>query len=227
MESPSHIPSPSRPPRPRVWAAKRALDLLASGIGLLLLSPVLIGVAIAVAITMGRPVLFRQERPGQGGETFELRKFRSMRDPRPGEEGAEFDGARITRLGAFLRSTSLDELPTLLNVFMGDMSLVGPRPLLVRYLARYSPEQARRHAVRPGITGWAQVHGRNAITWEEKLRHDIWYVDNGSLWIDIKILLLTLKKVFVREGISAGEHATMPEFMGSPEPANVPPSEGA
>ena len=226
MASPPDNPSTSRPPRPRAWAVKRALDLLGSGVGLLLLSPVLLGVALVVAITMGRPVLFRQDRPGHGGEVFQLRKFRSMRDPRPGEEGAEFDGARITRLGAFLRSTSLDELPTLLNVFVGDMSLVGPRPLLVRYLPRYSSEQARRHAVRPGITGWAQVHGRNAITWEDKFRHDVWYVDNGSLWVDIKILALTLKKVFVREGISAGEHATMPEFMGSPEAADLTPSEG-
>lgn len=226
MASPSHNPSLSGSARPRVWAAKRGIDLFGGGLGLLMLSPVLGGVAIAVGATMGRPVLFRQDRPGRDGVPFKLRKFRSMRDPRPGEEGAEFDGARITRLGAFLRSTSLDELPTLLNVFFGDMSLVGPRPLLVRYLARYSPEQARRHAVRPGITGWAQVHGRNAITWEEKLRHDIWYVDNGSLWIDIKVLVLTLKKVFVREGISSGEHATMPEFMGSSAATDVTPSEG-
>ncbi|MDP6943294.1 MAG: sugar transferase [Myxococcota bacterium] len=229
MASPSHAHNAtvSAGAAPRAWAVKRAIDLLASLVGLILVSPLLVAVAVAVGLTMGWPVLFAQERPGRGGRTFKLRKFRTMRHPRPGEDGPASDGARITRLGAFLRSTSLDELPSLLNVLMGDMSLVGPRPLLVRYLPRYSPEQARRHLVRPGVTGWAQVHGRNAISWEEKFAHDVWYVDNGSLWVDMKILLLTVKKVFVREGISAGEHASMPEFMGSANTGDGAPSEGA
>jgi lipopolysaccharide/colanic/teichoic acid biosynthesis glycosyltransferase len=194
--------------------SKRAMDIALGGAGLLALSPLLGGLALAVGATMGRPVFFRQERPGLGAKTFELMKFRTMKDPKPGEEDPEFDGARITRLGRFMRSTSLDELPTLLNVIKGDMSLVGPRPLLVRYLDRYSDEQGRRHDVLPGLTGWAQINGRNATTWDERFRHDLWYVDNRTFLRDVGIVLRTVKKVFVREGISQEGHATMPEFMG-------------
>jgi sugar transferase EpsL len=200
---------------------KRGLDVCASAIGLCLLSPLLVVLSIAVAIGMGRPVLFRQARPGRHGEVFHLLKFRTMRTPKPGEEDPRFDGDRITRLGAFLRRTSLDELPTLLNVLKGDMSLVGPRPLLTRYLARYSDEQARRHHVRPGITGWAQINGRNAISWPEKFKLDVWYVDHQTFWLDLRILLRTVKKVFVREGISSTGHATMPEFMGDESPVET------
>lgn len=194
--------------------AKRGLDICGAAAALTLAGPVIAGAAVAVATSMGRPVLFRQDRPGIDGKTFRLAKFRTMRHPRPGEGGPEADAARLTRTGRFLRATSIDELPTLLNVLRGDMSLVGPRPLLVRYLPRYSPEQARRHQVRPGITGWAQVNGRNAIGWDEKLALDVWYVDNRSLWLDAKILALTILKVARRSDISSDGHATMPEFMG-------------
>jgi len=200
-----------RPPR----RAKRALDLAGAGVGLLVTGPVIAGAAVAVFASMGTPVLFRQERPGLGGKSFELMKFRTMRAPKPGEEGPEADAARLTRVGQFLRKTSIDELPTLFNVLRGDMSLVGPRPLLVRYLDRYSAEQARRHDAPPGVTGWAQVNGRNAIGWPEKFRLDVWYVDNATFWRDLGILAKTVKKVFVREGISSEGHVTMPEFMGA------------
>jgi lipopolysaccharide/colanic/teichoic acid biosynthesis glycosyltransferase len=163
---------------------------------------------------MGRPVLFRQARPGLHGEPFVLYKFRTMTTG--GGGGSLADDDRLTPLGRFLRSTSLDELPELINVVKGDMSVVGPRPLLVRYLTRYSPEQARRHLVRPGLTGWAQVNGRNALTWEEKFAHDVWYVDNWSLKLDLKILQMTMTQVVRGRGVSAPGHATMPEFMGSP-----------
>jgi len=196
-------------------AAKRCLDVVASGVGLLVLSPLLLAVALAVRATMGAPVLFSQERPGRGGRPFHLLKFRSMRHARPGEEGPASDGARLTRLGAFLRASSIDELPALLNVLRGEMSLVGPRPLLMRYLPRYSERQARRHDVRPGITGWAQVNGRNALSWEEKFELDVWYVEHRSLRLDLKIIWRTIHKVARREGISRAGHATMPEFMGS------------
>ncbi len=166
---------------------------------------------------MGRPVLFIQMRPGLNGKPFCMYKFRTMRQPKENETMYLTDSERVTKLGKFLRNYSLDELPELINVLKGDMSLVGPRPLLMQYLDRYAPEQARRHEVKPGITGWAQVNGRNAITWEKKFALDVWYVDNWSLWLDIKILAITVVKVFKREGISAAGEATMPEFMGYKE----------
>ena len=194
---------------------KRAMDLAVGASMLLVTAPITLPVAVLIATTMGRPVLFSQTRPGLGGEPFVMRKFRTMRDLRGGEDMLGSDGERITSLGRFLRSTSLDELPTLLNVVAGDMSLVGPRPLLMRYLERYSPEQARRHEVKPGVTGWAQINGRNAIDWDTKFALDVHYVDHQSLSFDLKILFGTLKKVLVREGISAEGQATMTEFMGS------------
>lgn len=194
---------------------KRLVDLMGAFMGLVILSPLMILIALLVRVNMGTPVLFRQERPGLHGRPFILYKFRTMRDLR-GDDGRLLpDEMRLTRLGRILRSTSLDELPELFNVLRGEMSLVGPRPLLMEYLNRYTPEQARRHEVKPGITGWAQVNGRNAITWEEKFKLDVWYVDNWNLGLDLKILGLTLIKVLKREGISAGGHATMPEFKGS------------
>src|SRR5690606_36933053 len=171
--------------------------------------------ALAIRLSMGSPVLFRQQRAGRGGETFELVKFRTMRHPRPGEEGPDSDAARLTRLGRLLRGTSLDELPTLVNVVRGQMSLVGPRPLPVRYLPRYSPVHARRHEVRPGITGWAQANGRNALSWDDQLDMDVWYVDNRSLRLDLRILAATVGSVVRRDGISHEGHATRPEFPGS------------
>ena len=194
--------------------AKRILDILLSAAGLLALSPVLAVVALAILVSEGRPVLFRQMRPGFRGQPFEMLKFRTMSN-RLGPDGRPLpDDQRLTPLGSFLRATSLDELPELWNVLRGEMSLVGPRPLLMQYLPLYSPEQARRHDVRPGLTGWAQVNGRNAISWEEKFRLDVWYVDNRSFWLDVKILALTIVKVFRRDAISADGHATMPPFEG-------------
>ena len=194
---------------------KPALDRLAAGAGLVALSPVLVGLGAAVAWKLGRPVLFRQVRPGLDGEPFEMVKFRTMTDVR-GPNGALLpDADRLTPFGRFLRSSSLDELPELWNVLKGDMSLVGPRPLLMRYLDRYTPEQARRHEVRPGITGLAQVSGRNALSWDEKFALDVWYVDHRSLALDLKILAQTVLKVMRRDGVSATDHATMPEFTGS------------
>jgi len=194
---------------------KRFLDLLAAVIALTILFPVLFFLGLLIAIKMGHPVIFKQTRPGLFGKSFNMIKFRTMEDafdstgyPLPDEE-------RLTSFGKFLRSTSLDELPGLWCVLKGDMSLVGPRPLLVEYLPLYSDEQARRHNVRPGITGWAQVNGRNAISWDEKFELDLWYVDNQSFWLDIKILSLTVKKVFVREGISADGEVTMSKFKGN------------
>jgi lipopolysaccharide/colanic/teichoic acid biosynthesis glycosyltransferase len=195
-------------------AAKRCVDLAGAAAGLAVLGPVMLGTAVAVRASMGSPVLFRQPRPGLRGEVFELRKFRTMREPRPGEERFASDADRLTRVGRFLRATSLDELPTLLNVLRGDMSLVGPRPLLVRYLDRYSAEQARRHDVKPGVTGWAQVNGRNALSWDDKLALDVWYVDHASLALDLRILGMTVARVLRRDGVSREGHATMPEFMG-------------
>ena len=200
--------------RTGAWA-KRLLDVVVSGLGLVILLPLMGVLALCIRITMGGPVLFCQQRPGLGGESFGLKKFRSMRAARPGEDGPDYDAQRITRLGRFMRSTSLDELPSLLNVLNGDMSLVGPRPLLVRYLVRYSPTQARRHEVRPGITGWAQVNGRNCTTWEERLANDVFYVDNRSFALDLEVLLRTVKPVLFRNGIQHESHETMPEFMGS------------
>jgi len=195
--------------------SKRIVDFSISGIALVLLAPIILSVAAFVALFLGRPVLFRQLRPGRHGVPFSIVKFRTMRDASDALGQALPDAFRLTRFGRFLRATSLDELPGLWNVLTGDMSLVGPRPLLVEYLPLYSPEQRRRHDVRPGMTGWAQVNGRNALSWEEKFALDVWYVDNRSLWLDIKILGLTVRKVLVREGISAAGEATMPRFTGS------------
>jgi sugar transferase EpsL len=194
---------------------KRTLDALAASAGLVVLAPLLAATALAVRLAIGSPVLFRQTRPGLHGRPFTLLKFRTMRDAQDSHGNPLPDEARLTRLGALLRSTSLDELPELWNVLRGEMSLVGPRPLLMEYLPLYTPEQARRHEVRPGITGWAQVNGRNAIAWEEKFRLDVWYVDHRTLRLDLKILLLTLKQVFRREGISQQGHVTMERFRGT------------
>lgn len=193
---------------------KRLFDLVIASFALLLLFPVLLLVAWLVHRRLGSPVLFRQVRPGLHGKPFEMVKFRTMRDAVDNEGNALPDAERLTPFGRFLRSTSLDELPELWNVIKGDMSLVGPRPLLMEYLPLYSTEQARRHDVRPGITGWAQVNGRNAVSWPEKFALDIWYVDNRSLLLDIRILFLTIKKVFVREGIIAEGQATASRFTG-------------
>lgn len=195
---------------------KRVLDLFLTLAALLLLAPVFALIALTLAFSMGRPLLFKQQRPGLLGHPFILRKFRTMLDTRDRQGEPLPDSERLTRLGAWLRRSSLDELPELLNVLRGEMSLVGPRPLLMRYLERYSPEQSRRHNVRPGLTGWAQINGRNALTWEQKLRLDLWYVEHCGFWLDLKILFQTLWKVLKREGISAEGSATMPEFMGSP-----------
>lgn len=196
--------------------AKKALDRTVAAIGLVALSPALAAIAIAIRATMGSPVLFRQRRPGHRCAPFEVVKFRTMleacdRDGRPLP-----DSERMTRLGTFLRASSLDELPQLYNVLRGEMSLVGPRPLVMRYLPRYNAQQARRHDVLSGITGWAQVNGRNAISWEERFELDVWYVDHWSLMLDARILLLTIWKVARREGVSATDHVTMTEFMGTP-----------
>jgi len=194
---------------------KRTFDLLVSLILLILLSPVLLVIAVLVRIKLGIPVLFSQERPGLHGRLFRLYKFRSMRDAHGTDGRLLPDDERLTKFGRFLRASSLDELPELFNVIKGEMSLVGPRPLLVAYLERYTPEQARRHETLPGITGWAQVNGRNALSWEAKFKLDVWYVDNRSFWLDLKILFLTVWKALKREGISAPGSATAPEFMGS------------
>jgi sugar transferase EpsL len=195
--------------------SKRMFDLLLTTPGLLLVSPVLILTALIVRIYHGSPVLFRQLRPGYRGQPFFLYKFRTMRELRDEQGKLLPDAARLTPLGRFLRTTSLDELPELLHVLRGEMSLVGPRPLLMQYLSRYSPEQARRHEVLPGITGWAQINGRNALTWQDKFRLDVWYVDHWSISLDVRILLFTVWKWFSREGISQPGHATAEEFMGN------------
>jgi len=195
--------------------AKRTLDLVLSLLALIVLAPFLLILAAVIRWRLGSPVLFRQERPGMGGRPFMMFKFRTMLD-RTGADGQPLpDAERLTPFGRRLRGTSLDELPELLNVIRGDMSLVGPRPLLMRYLDRYTPEQSRRHEVRPGLTGWAQVNGRNALAWEAKFALDVWYVDHRSLALDLRILWLTVVKVVRREGISAAGDATMPEFMGN------------
>lgn len=194
---------------------KRLMDVVGAGVGLVVLSPLIFLIACVVVVQMGSPFFFRQERPGLNGKPFQMIKIRTMRDARDANGELLSDGERITWLGRLLRATSLDELPELWNVLKGDMSLVGPRPLLMEYLPLYTPEQARRHEVRPGITGWAQINGRNALSWEEKFALDVWYVDNQSLWLDLKILFLTIVKVFRREGISADGEATMPRFTGS------------
>jgi len=194
---------------------KRLIDICLSLIAFLLLSPVIICVAVLVRFKLGSPMLFRQTRPGLHGKPFKMMKFRTMLDAVDAQGNPLPDEVRLTSFGKLLRSTSLDELPGLLSVLKGDMSLVGPRPLLMEYLPLYSIEQARRHEVRPGITGWAQVNGRNAISWEEKFKLDVWYVDNQSLWLDIKILFLTVWKVVNRKDISADGEATMSKFTGS------------
>ncbi len=199
---------------------KRLFDLGLTVPGLILISPILALTALTVWIRYGLPIFFRQLRPGYRGKPFTLYKFRTMTDERDAEGQLLPDEKRLTGLGRMLRSLSLDELPELWHVLRGEMSLVGPRPLLMQYLERYSPEQARRHDVLPGITGWAQIHGRNVIEWDDKFRLDVWYVDHWSLGLDLKILLVTLWKALRREGISQPGHATAEEFMGSP------PSEG-
>ena len=193
---------------------KRLFDTTLAALALMLLAVPLCVLAMVVRQKLGAPVLFRQMRPGLHGRPFEMLKFRTMTDARD-EQGVPLpDAIRLTPLGRWLRATSLDELPELWNVLKGDMSLVGPRPLLMEYLPLYSAEQARRHEVRPGITGWAQVNGRNAVSWEDKFRMDVWYVDHRSIWLDIKILWLTVRKVLAREGISAANEATMRKFTG-------------
>ena len=196
--------------------AKRVFDMLVSGALMTPLSVVAASVAALVLFSFGHPVLFFQLRPGLNGKPFLMYKFRTMRDTRGADGRLLPDAQRLTKLGRFMRSFSLDELPSLWNVLRGDMSLVGPRPLLMEYLELYTPEQARRHEVRPGITGWAQVNGRNALSWDEKFKLDVWYVDNRTFWLDMKILALTVWQVLARRGISAEGHATMPPFKGSP-----------
>ncbi|HSV85311.1 MAG TPA: sugar transferase [Levilinea sp.] len=195
---------------------KRLFDLMLAILGLVLLFPLLAVVALIILIVEGRPVFFRQVRPGLNARLFTLLKFRTMRSQTDRHGNELPDAERLSSLGRFLRAASIDELPELWNVLRGDMSLVGPRPLFAKYLPRYSPEQARRHHVLPGITGWAQVNGRNALSWEDKFRLDVWYVDNWSFWLDIKILALTAWKVIRREGISQPGQATAEEFLGSP-----------
>jgi lipopolysaccharide/colanic/teichoic acid biosynthesis glycosyltransferase len=196
---------------------KRLLDVTSSAIGLFVLAPVIAVVALQIRRKLGSPVLFRQVRPGKDGKPFEMIKFRTMLDAVDAAGNPLPDVERMTPFGSFLRSSSLDELPELWNVLKGDMSLVGPRPLLMEYLPLYSQEQYRRHEVRPGVTGWAQINGRNALSWEDKFKLDIWYVDNRSIWLDLKILYLTVKKVLIRDGIAAEGEATMSKFTGSPK----------
>ena len=196
---------------------KRMLDLLLSGIALLLLSPVYLVVAVLVRVKLGSPVLFSQERPGKNEKVFRMYKFRSMTDERDAEGKLLPDEIRLTHFGAMLRATSLDELPELWNIFKGAMSIVGPRPLLVKYLPRYNDRQRHRHDVRPGLTGWAQVNGRNAISWKQKFEYDIEYVEKESFWFDVKILFMTVGKVLYRSGISQEGNVTMEEFMGNEE----------
>jgi len=196
---------------------KRLMDIALAGGSLLLLLPLLIVLSLLIRSKMGPPVIFRQVRPGLNGAPFEMLKFRTMRDAIDAHGAQLPDAERLTPFGRFLRSTSLDELPELWNVLKGDMSLVGPRPLLMEYLPRYSAEQARRHEVRPGLTGWAQINGRNALSWDEKFALDVWYVDNRSMKLDLQILWLTVLKVLQRDGISADGEATMPKFQGTPK----------
>lgn len=193
---------------------KRIFDLVAASFGLLVMSPVILFVAFLVRIKLGSPVFFIQVRPGKDGMPFEMIKFRTMINDIDQYGNLLPDSHRMTSLGVFLRSTSLDELPELINVLKGDMSLVGPRPLLMEYLSLYSREQYRRHEIRPGVTGWAQVNGRNLISWDDKFKLDVWYVDNRTFWLDLKIIFLTVKKVLLRDGISAERHPTMPPFEG-------------
>ncbi len=203
-------------PHPSVTSpVKRGVDIALSGLTLLLLSPLMLLTALAVALALGQPVRFRQKRPGLCGTPFEMLKFRTMTDQKDAQGRLLPDAHRLTAFGRFLRSSSLDELPELINVLKGDMSLVGPRPLLIDYLPLYTPKQAKRHDVRPGITGWAQINGRNSLTWEDKFSLDVWYVQHWSHKLDWHILFKTLGAVLRREGISAGDHATMPPFRGT------------
>lgn len=211
---------PTKPRRRATGWTKRLLDVAVSAGLLLVLAPLWAAIAVLVRAKLGWPVMFRQTRPGLGGEPFELVKFRTMTHATDPEGRLLPDVQRLTRFSRALRRWSLDELPTLWNVLRGDMSLVGPRPLLMEYLGRYTPEQARRHEVRPGITGWAQVKGRNALTWEEKFHLDVWYVDNRSLGLDLRILWCTVVEVLRGKGISAEGHATMPVFSGTKEGAD-------
>lgn len=194
---------------------KRLFDVMVASLGLMLLALPMIVLAVLIRFVLGGPVFFRQTRPGRFGKPFELIKYRTMTDARDASGALKSDADRLTPFGRWLRASSLDELPELFNVLRGDMSLVGPRPLLMSYLPLYSPEQARRHAVRPGLTGWAQVNGRNALTWKRKFELDVWYVDNQSIALDMKILFITAAKVLKREGISAPGDATMPAFNGN------------
>ncbi|MAA75691.1 MAG: sugar transferase [Salinisphaeraceae bacterium] len=194
---------------------KRVLDIVVAAAALIMLSPVFLILAVVVRLRLGAPVLFRQRRPGLGGQPFELIKFRSMTDARNARGELLPDEQRLPATGRLLRSSSLDELPELWNVLRGDMSLVGPRPLLMEYLPLYSPRQARRHEVRPGLTGWAQINGRNSLSWEDKFELDVWYVENQSLWLDCRIIGLTVWQVLARRGISAEGESTMPRFRGS------------
>ncbi len=200
---------------------KRLLDIVLSGLALIVLSPVLLVTAILVRTKLGSPVIFHQDRPGKDEKIFRLYKFRSMTDERDENGNLLPDEIRLTKFGKLLRSTSLDELPELWNILRGDMSIVGPRPLLVKYLPLYNEEQKHRHDVRPGLTGWAQANGRNALSWEEKFRLDVWYVEHMSFWVDVKTIYLTVKNVLRREGISSGTAATMEEFKGTKESGHV------
>ncbi len=196
-------------------ASKRTFDLVVVTFGLIILSPIILLIAILVRVFLGSPILFRQTRPGYKGKPFTVYKFRTMNNARDDKGNLLPDSARLTHFGRFLRSLSLDELPELFNILLGDMSLVGPRPLLMEYLPLYSPEQMRRHDVYPGLTGWAQINGRNAITWPDKFKLDVWYVDHWSFWLDIKILFLSVWKVITREGVSQPGQATTEYFMGN------------
>jgi lipopolysaccharide/colanic/teichoic acid biosynthesis glycosyltransferase len=195
--------------------AKRFLDGAAALFALLLLSPLLVIVAAVIWLKLGSPVFFRQQRPGRGGDPFTIYKFRTMVNARERDGRPLSDAERLPAFGRFLRSTSLDEFPELFNVLKGDMSLVGPRPLMMKYLSRYTPEQARRHEVKPGITGWAQINGRNTVSWEDKFDLDVWYVDNWSVWLDIRIIFRTIWLVVTRQGVTQEGHATVEEFMGT------------
>lgn len=196
---------------------KRALDFFASLLALVVFSPVLVLLVVMIRRKLGSPVFFTQVRPGLRGKPFRMIKFRTMTDERDAAGNLLPDAVRLTPFGRFLRAASLDELPELINILKGDMSLVGPRPLLMEYLPLYNERQALRHDVRPGLTGWAQINGRNALSWEDKFELDVWYVENRTFWLDLKIIFLTIKKVLVREGISAAGEATMPRFLGTKE----------
>lgn len=199
-----------------VFVGKRLFDIVFSILGILLFFLIGFFISLQIRNKLGTPVFFRQVRPGLGGKPFEMIKFRTMRDALDAKGNPLPDSERMTPFGRFLRSASLDELPEFFNILKGDMSLVGPRPLLMEYLPLYNARQAKRHGVRPGLTGWAQINGRNALSWEEKFELDVWYVENRSFWLDLKIIFLTFKKVLAREGISAAGEATMPKFTGSP-----------